>query len=137
MENSAMKRPAGRSTLSRMEIGRIGEASARRHLEQHGWTIVESNWRCRLGEIDLIARPPAPGEETLVFIEVRTRRAASPFGTAEESVNVHKQRKVRSVAQCYLSSHGGSERHIRFDVIAVTLDWQQQVIALNWIEGAF
>lgn len=122
--------------LGRKEIGRIGERAAKDHLTEQGWTIMASNWRCRLGEIDLIACPPEPEQHMLVFIEVRTR-SSSRFGTAEESVDARKQRKLRHVAQMYLQRHGGAEGLIRFDVVAVDIAADGRLIALRQLVAAF
>lgn len=123
-------------TPGRKELGQIGEAAAREYLEGNGWTVVASNWRCRAGEIDLIAHPPEPEQHTLVFIEVRAR-SSSRFGTAEESVDARKQRKLRQVAQFYLQRHGGAEGLIRFDVIAVHITTDGRVVGIRMLEGVF
>ncbi|MBJ6363360.1 YraN family protein [Paenibacillus sp. GCM10012307] len=136
MNNNERIVPAVNQRVSRNEVGQIGEKAAADYLERHGWRIVERNWRCRSGEIDLIAIPPEP-EHTLVFVEVRTRRASGQFGTAVESVDYRKQRQVRAVAQVYLHRHGGAELALRFDVAAVTLDRELGVTGLEWIQGAF
>lgn len=101
---------------SRKELGRWGEELAADYLVRRGCRILERNWRARSGEIDLIAEEG----ETLVFVEVRTRRPTGRFGTAEESVDARKQRQVRETAQLYLHTTRQHERRCRFDVIAVT-----------------
>lgn len=95
---------------SRIELGRAGEERARQHLQSQGWQILCSNWRCRQGEIDLVARLG----RLVAFIEVKTRQGAF----AGESVTAAKQRKLRSLAVRYLAEHphGGE---IRFDVIVI------------------
>ncbi|WP_051236540.1 YraN family protein [Paenibacillus pinihumi] len=136
MNDKARKVPSSLPQASRNEIGAIGEAAAKNYLEQQGCRIVERNWRCRSGEIDLVVVPPEPAY-TLVFVEVRTRRASGRFGTAAESVDYRKQRQVRAVAQVYLHQHGGADQNLRFDVVAVTVDRQLQIKELEWIQGAF
>src|SRR5690606_9179029 len=89
-----------------------------RHLMVRGYRIIERNWRCRLGEIDIIAMD---GEE-LVIVEVRTKSRIS-FGTGAESVNLRKQRKLRQLALTFIHQHEQilnlSEVNVRFDVISV------------------
>lgn len=96
--------------------GAAAEAAVARDLEARGWRVVSRNYRCRLGEIDLIAREG----ETLVFLEVKHRRSAR-FGDGLEAVTPRKQLKIMSVAEWYLlqAPHGGP---VRFDVAAVGPD---------------
>ncbi|MFQ5988424.1 MAG: YraN family protein [Candidatus Methylomirabilales bacterium] len=99
--------------LERRLIGMEGEAVARRFLEGLGFRIVEENFVCPLGEIDLIAKDG----EILVFVEVKARRSAR-FGTPAEAVHAKKQRQILRVAEAYLR-----ERRLkvpcRVDVVAV------------------
>lgn len=88
------------------------------HLLRQGYRIVARNWRCRSGEIDIIAER---GEE-LIFVEVRTRRLTGNYGTAAESVHSRKQRQVRETAQVYLYRCKAYDKLVRFDVIAVEFD---------------
>lgn len=80
-----------------------------------GYQILERNWRCKIGEIDIIAND----HDVLVFVEVKTRTGRLQFGTAFESVDWRKQNKIRKVAQLYLITHKYYRRECRFDVIAV------------------
>ena len=68
------------------------------YLIERGYTLIARNWRCRSGEIDIIAEI----DHVLVFIEVRTRSSQASFGTAEESINYRKQKQVRETAQFYI-----------------------------------
>ena len=81
-----------------------------------GYAILERNFRCRYGEIDLIAEQA----QDLVFVEVKTRRGTA-YGLPEEAVNLHKQRKIVEVAHHYIDLHACSERSWRVDVVAVQL----------------
>ena len=81
----------------RKTTGSRGEALAADYLRGQGYTIIQTNWRCRRGEIDIIAQDGA----TLVFVEVRTRRSAA-LGSPEESVTPAKQRRLAELAQTYL-----------------------------------
>ena len=81
-----------------------------------GYTCVARNYRCPLGEIDLIARDGS----TLVFIEIKTRRNR-PVSYAKESVNAGKRRRMSMVALAYMKSNGCGETKARFDVVAISL----------------
>lgn len=94
----------------------MGEQAALRHLLQKGYMLAARNWRCRLGEIDLVMRD---GEE-IVFVEVRTRRSDS-FGSPEESVDYAKQRKLRQLAAAYLRAHGLENEAHRIDLVSVRI----------------
>jgi putative endonuclease len=103
-------------TRERISTGRLGEAIAAEHLTRAGYQIIERNFRCPLGEIDIVARD----RETLVFVEVRSRRTDN-FGSPLESIGFAKQKKLSLVAAFYLSRHGLYEIKARFDVVAVKL----------------
>jgi putative endonuclease len=110
MENSQSKG-------SRQGLGRTGERLAAERLEQSGYCILERNFRCRYGEIDLIAEH----QRDLVFVEVKTRRGTTR-GLPEEAVDRRKQQKILQVAAYYLSMHAvSSEPSWRVDVVAVQL----------------
>jgi putative endonuclease len=86
-----------------------------RVLRAAGFQIVERNYRCPLGEIDVVARDGA----TLVFVEIRTRHRADR-GTALETVRAGKQRRIARVAQHYLIARRPTVQAIRFDVVGIT-----------------
>ncbi len=94
--------------------GKHGEETARRYLRDRGYFIVARNWRCRFGEIDLIARDG----DTLAFIEVKTRTGTG-FGGAEGAVTPWKRARLIAAARCYL---GATETELaaRFDVVTIT-----------------
>jgi putative endonuclease len=98
----------------RQSLGRLGERMAGEALWAQGYYILERNFRCRYGEIDLVAEH----EGELVFIEVKTRRGTS-FGRPEEAVTFRKQQKILEVAAFYLDMHHCSQRAWRIDVVAV------------------
>jgi putative endonuclease len=119
---------------TRKQTGMIGEAAAYDYLIQNSYSILERNWRCRSGEIDIIAEQ----EGRLIFVEVRTRKIGGRYGTAAESVDLRKQQKVRSTAQVYLRSAGHANAAIRFDVIAITINRiDETIIECKHYEGAF
>ncbi|MDZ4178910.1 MAG: YraN family protein [Coriobacteriia bacterium] len=95
-------------------MGQRGEDAASAYLERVGMSIVERNWRDKAGEIDVVALDG----ETLVFVEVKTRRSASA-GTPEESVSPTKQKRLTRLARIYVDRAGLTECEIRFDVIAI------------------
>lgn len=124
---SAPRRPAGRAGL-----GWTGEALAARRLEQAGYTIVDRRWRCRQGEIDLVARDGA----TLVFIEVRTRRG-DERGAAVESITPVKAARLIRLADLYLAAHPDlGEPDRRIDVVAVQLDATGRLLEIDHIIAA-
>ena len=94
-------------------LGDFGEEQAARCLRRKGYRIVERNFRCRQGEIDIIAEKGG----YIVFVEVKERRDAR-FAAAREFVTAAKQRRILTAAQLYLAQ-SGSERQPRFDVIEV------------------
>ena len=98
------------------EGGQRGEDLACRHLRRRGLEILERNYLCRAGEIDVVARDG----DTVVFVEVKERGGDS-HGGAVEAVTPHKRRRVIKAAQRWASAHGATESLIRFDVVAI--DW--------------
>jgi len=115
---------------SRREKGRLGEHLAREFLREKGLIILESNVRCPLGEIDVVARDGS----TLVFVEVRSR-SVDRFGLPQESVNRRKQRRITQLAQWYLKKHPFPGLCVRFDVVAVS--WEREPPRITWIPNAF
>lgn len=99
------------------ELGRFGEAYARRWLAQRGWRIVDTNWRCRFGEVDVVARR---GRD-LVFFEVKTRFSLR-FGHPIEAISAAKMRRMRSVAGEWLRAHPDERGRVRLDVIGILLE---------------
>jgi len=114
----------------RRELGRRGEAVAETFLRANRYTIVARNYRCRAGEIDLVALDGP----VLVFVEVRSRRG-STAGTPLESVDGRKQARVARVARYFLAARGMHERAARFDVIGIRFDAEPP--AVEHVRGAF
>lgn len=94
-------------------LGQWGEALVAEELRKKGWIIAATNYRCRMGEIDLVAE----NEKYLVFVEVKLRKN-DQFGSACESVTLSKQRKLRAAAEFYLMGHP-TQLQPRFDVVEV------------------
>lgn len=109
--------------MDRNQIGCFGEGMAAEYLSMAGYQIVEKNFRCKLGEIDLIGRK----ENTLVFCEVKTR-SGDMYGRPCEAVNNRKKDHIRKVALYYMNTHDCGNSDFRFDVME---------IYLSYIKGAF
>lgn len=108
-------------STARVRLGRQGENLARRHLERAGYRILDANYRCPWGEIDLVAQDGAE----LVFVEVRSRRTAN-YGTPQESITAEKREHLQAAALDYLQKRrpepGRSEIPWRIDLISVRFD---------------
>ncbi len=127
------RRPAGAGKGKRHAfLGRAGEDAAIRHLEGLGLDIVERNYRCRLGEVDIIAREG----DTLCFIEVKARRMGA-FGGGLEAVEGRKRAQVRRVATYYLSRFGDTPPACRFDATEVWLDQSGRPQRVHVVKNAF
>ena len=111
-------RAGGRKNNARQMLGRRGELMAAEALRERGYRIVEHNFRCRYGEIDLIAEE----QDDLVFVEVKTRRGTA-FGLPEEAVTPAKRRKLAEVASYYLDAHNAGDRAWRIDVVAIDFNY--------------
>jgi putative endonuclease len=103
--------------MKKQETGRLGEDLACQALKKKGYRILERNYRCRYGEIDIVARK----SDCLVFVEVRTKTGTA-FGTPEESVTTQKKQRLTASVMSYLESHGGLPEDWRVDFVAVDLD---------------
>ncbi|MCM3746026.1 YraN family protein [Paenibacillus pasadenensis] len=125
--------PVGKRPDQRKRSGEIAENAVAEWMLEQGYKIAERNWRCRQGELDLIAWDNG----RLVVVEVRSARAGSRFGTALEALHSRKQQKVRLVASVYVQQKGWSG-NIRFDAAAVTLDYSgQRVEDIVYVRQAF
>ena len=112
-------------------LGRYGEAIAARFLTDTGHQLIETNWRCGRGEIDIIASHG----QTLVICEVKTRSSVA-FGEPAEAVDVTKSRRLRLLATQWLAEHPGNWETIRFDVVAV-LRGARGPAQVRHLRGAF
>lgn len=118
-------------TEQRLALGAYGEELAAAYLREQGYTLIECNFRCPLGEIDIIANK----RHDLIFVEVKTRRSAL-FGLPQDAVGIHKQRQIIRSAQWYLKKPEVSRFHPRFDVIAILVR-PGQTPEINHIQNAF
>lgn len=103
--------------FSRNEVGAVGEQFAVEYLQRLGLRIIDRNWRCRYGELDVIA---ADSGNTLVFVEVKTR-TGDGFGGVENAVTPVKARRIRRLAGIWLAGQDRRWAHIRIDVIGVRI----------------
>lgn len=110
--------------------GDAGEDLACAHLRARGMKVLARNYRCRGGEIDVVA----DDRGTLVFVEVKERGGDS-HGSAVEAVTAEKRRRVVRAARVYAATHGLSESPIRFDVLAI--DWSAEGPRVRHDAGAF
>ncbi len=117
------------STTARLAAGRSAEDAALAYLQGRGLRLIERNYRCRLGEIDLIMGDGAG----LVFIEVRYR-ASERFGGALESVDARKRARIVAAASHYMASRE-VDRPARFDVVAIGPGAGR--LAIQWVKDAF
>jgi putative endonuclease len=114
-----------------LRIGARGEETACAHLEGLGYQILARNYRCRYGEIDIVA---ADGE-VLVFVEVKTR-SPSAYGPARDAVTAAKRRKLARSASHYMLAHREQECAYRADIVEVAL-LRGAVAAVRHLKGAF
>jgi putative endonuclease len=101
--------------LSKRALGQWGEDRACAHYRRLGYEVVDRNWRCEHGEIDVVARLG----NTIVICEVKTRRS-SGFGGAAAAVDQRKQQRLRRLAAAWLSDRRVHGVDVRFDVVAIT-----------------
>ncbi len=114
---------------SRAGLGRQGEELAVRELLRRGYEIVDRNWRCAAGEVDVVARQG----ELWSLVEVRTRRG-DEFGSPEESLTTAKRERMAAVAEYYLAAHELDEADWRLALVAVELDRAGRLLRVEVIE---
>ena len=111
-------------------LGKEGERIAEQYLKRKGYKLVERNYRCSAGEVDLIVLD----RRVIVFVEVKTRTGHG-FGTPLEAVQPRKQRKMMQAAQFFLSQKKLHQRDARFDVVGIS--WPGQEPMVEHVENAF
>ncbi|MGH2927309.1 MAG: YraN family protein [Solirubrobacteraceae bacterium] len=116
----------GRVTAARRQLGARGEQRAARWYEDQGFEILDRNWRCAGGEIDLVLRKGS----TLVICEVKTRRSLA-YGSPAEAVTPVKRARLRRLAARWLAEHDVHAATVQFDVACV-LGRQVEVVAAAW-----
>ena len=121
--------------MSSRDLGAWGERQARLHLEAKGYQVVATNYRCRAGEVDIVANH---GEE-LVFVEVKTRRG-SAYGRPEESITAAKAERLEAVAEEFLQSQTEGQYNSgtpwRIDLVCLDLDRSGRLLSINHIPCA-
>jgi putative endonuclease len=117
--------------MDRQEVGKLGEKAAWKFLKKRGYRIRETNFRCRHGEIDIIAQK----KDYLVFVEVRTKSNLD-FGTPEESITAAKKKKLIASALTYTNTHQDLPPLWRIDVVAIELDDKGKPKRIEHIENA-
>lgn len=115
----------------RVRVGRAAERLAAVHMENLGYGIIQTNYRCSCGEIDIIASDG----DTLVFAEVRCK-TGSNYGTPAESIDIRKQKKIIAVAENYLATHEIGYKDFRFDVLEV-ISCDGKLVVKDLIKNAF
>lgn len=115
----------------RKKLGAFGERLAGHYLEDHGFRIVARNWRCRQGEIDLIAAR----DDALHFVEVKTRRGRSR-GTPEEALTARKGQQLTNLALLYLAEQELDDADWQIDLVAVELDPSGKLLRIDHIPNA-
>lgn len=117
--------------MKRRETGILGEKIASNFLKKRGYRILETNYRCPYGEIDIVAQQ----KDCLVFIEVRTKKSLG-FGTPEESINRTKKEHMRATANYYLQTHENLFQLWRIDMVAIELNQAGKPLRVELIENA-
>jgi putative endonuclease len=130
VEPGWLVRVAGMSKASDA-VGAYGERVAYRLLREAGMRVLDRNWRCPRGELDLVAHDG----DTIVFCEVKTRRGER-YGVPAEAVGPAKERRLRALAAAWLDAHPQRHGRIRFDVVSV---WPQRAgrATVEHLRGAF
>lgn len=105
-------------------LAKLGEDRAAGYVEDIGWEVVERNWRCRAGELDIVAREPRT--DTLVFIEVKTRSGLG-YGTPLEAITPAKVARLRGLAVAWLQEHGVRARRLRVDAIGILMPGSEEM----------
>jgi putative endonuclease len=117
--------------MKRRDTGILGEKLARDFLKKRGYRILETNYSCPEGEIDIVAKH----KDSLVFIEVRTKKSLE-FGSPEESITRTKKERLKAVAARYQQTHNKLPPLRRIDVVAVRLDQRGKLSRIELIENA-
>lgn len=113
--------------------GNLGEDAAAEFLRARGYRILARQWRCRFGELDLVAED---AEGIVCFVEVKLRKR-NALELPREAVTPAKQKRLRLAAQCYLIAAGLEESRARFDVAEVYTDGDGRILQIGYLEDAF
>jgi len=117
------------------KLGAIGEEYASKYLEQNGYTVIARNFKCKIGEIDIIATEKS--SKCYVFVEVKYRTTLM-FGYPKEAISLHKQNKIKKTATFYLCSKKLYDKvDVRFDCIEVLYEDTGKTPNINHIKNIF
>ena len=117
--------------MKRRATGILGEKLAKDFLKKRGYRIIETNYRCPEGEIDIVAKH----KDYLVFVEVRAKKSLE-FGTPEESITLTKKERLMAIASHYRQTHNSLPSLWRIDVVAIELDQRGKLLRIELIENA-
>lgn len=118
--------------MNKTQLGKKAEEIAVSYLRGQGYRIIERNFRCPFGEIDIIAEDAG----VLVFVEVRSKRS-SLGGLPQETVTWVKQQKLRRIAGYYLKIKKLGDKHCRFDVLGILFTQDRKIKSMELIQDAF
>jgi len=120
-------------------LGQRGEKAARRFLRRTGLKILARNYRCPVGEIDLIALDTSTrsrlGAETIAFVEVKTR-SSDDYTDPASAVDAEKRRRLKKVADYYVNTHDADDLNVRFDIVSIVAR-EDQKPQVRYIPDAF
>ena len=105
------------TSLTRAELGALGEQLGADYLRERGLVVLERNWRCRFGELDVVAADISA--RTVVFVEVKTRTSAE-WSAPERDIDIEKIQTLRRAARDYIRRANADESRVRFDAISIT-----------------
>ena len=133
-KNKKTEKPvdAGNARDYRKVLGKSGEDAAAAWLVAKGMQILERNFRCKIGELDIIGEM----DGMLVFVEVRGR-SSDRWGIAAESVDFRKRRKIRQLASYYMLQRGRAKDMCRFDVVSLSYGPSGRTEGIEWFPDAF
>jgi putative endonuclease len=124
-------RPTVTPVAERQSLGRWGESYAAEHLESLGYHVIARNWRCRSGEIDLVAQD----RDEVVIVEVKARRGTG-HGLPEEALTPRKAAQLLSLGEQYVGQHCAPDTAWRIDLIAIELDANGRLVRCDHVPHA-
>jgi putative endonuclease len=123
--------PGPTPVADRLLVGAAGEAAALAHLTASGMRVVARDWRCRLGQLDIVCEEAG----VLVAVEVKARRS-DRYGLPQEAVDRRKQAKLRTLLEAFRQASGRRDQPCRIDVVAVRLDRELRLLSCEHIRDA-
>lgn len=132
LKNKLTRIFSGTKIEDRKKLGKIGEVIAYRYLKRCGYTVLERNYKTRIGEIDIVAEDG----DVLAFVEVKMRRSDT-YGLPEEAINLKKMRKLERLAQLYIKHKNLYNRKARFDIVSILARKRFGRKSIRLIKNAF